>query len=118
MKRSRILTVLTVLAVLAVSLNAFAATGNTTIKLYETKTLNGQELKAGEYKVKWERNSSDAEVTFLQGKKVVATVKGKFVDRGQAAQNNALVTKKNGSAHEEITELRFAGKTEVLVLAE
>ena len=118
MKRSRILTVLTLLAVLAVSLNAFAGTGKTTITLYETKTLNGQELKAGEYKVKWDRNSSDAEVTFLQGKKVVATAKGKFVDRGQAAQNDALVTKKNGGAHEEITELRFAGKSEVLVFAE
>ncbi|HXE92109.1 MAG TPA: hypothetical protein VNK82_14215 [Terriglobales bacterium] len=118
MKRSRILTILTAVAVLAVSLSAFAATGKTTIKLYEPKLLNGQELKAGEYNVKWERNSSEAEVTFLQGKKVVATAKGKFVDRGQASQNDALVTKRNGSAHEQITELRFAGKSEVLLLAE
>jgi len=118
MKTSSIARTLALLAVLALALNAFAAGGQMTIKLYESKNLNGKQLKPGEYKVKWERHSTEADVTFLKDKNEVVAVKGKFVDRGSPATANAVVTRLNGDGTETIKELRFQGKSEVLILNE
>ena len=107
---------LAVMIALTFSLSAAADGGKTTIKLFQNASLNGKTLAAGEYKVKWERHSVGADVTFAQGKKEIATVRGKFVEREQPSPYTAVVTKPNGDGTETITELRFEGKKEVLVL--
>ena len=111
-----IVRVLAVMIVLTLSLGAVADSGKTTIKLYNDASLNGKTLAAGEYKVKWERHSVEADVTFSQGKQDVTTVRGKFEERDQPSPYSAVITKRNGDGSETITELRFAGKKEVLVL--
>lgn len=118
MKTSSIAKTLAMLAVLALALNAFAASGQVTIKLYEAKNLNGKQLQPGEYKVKWERHSAEADVTFLKDKNEVVAVKGKFVDRGVRARHTLIVTRLNGDGTETIKELRFEGKSEALILDE
>ena len=111
-----IVRVLAVMIVLTLSLGAAADGGKTIIKLYSNASLNGKTLAAGEYKVKWERHSAEADVTFSQEKKEITTVRGKFVERDQPSPYSAVITKRNGDGTETITELRFEGKKEVLIL--
>jgi len=113
-KLTRVLVAVLVLA-LALTTTAFAASGAATVKLFGAAQVNGKSLAAGEYKVKWETNSPDADVTFLQDKKTVATAHAKVVDRPQAAPDNAVVTRANGDGSATIVEIRFAGKKSVLV---
>ena len=111
-----IVRVLAVMIVLTLSLSAAADGGKTTIKLFSNVSLNGKTLAAGEYKVKWQRHSAEADVTFSQGKKEITAVRGKFVERDQPSPYTAVITKANGDGTETITELRFEGKKEVLIL--
>jgi hypothetical protein len=58
---------------------AFAAdTQNVNVTLYRNFTLNGTQLKAGEYKVAITLTGADAKVVFMNGKTAVATASGKF----------------------------------------
>ena len=108
--------VLAVMIVLTLSLGAAADSGKTTIQLYSDASLNGKTLVAGEYKVKWERHSVEADVTFFQDKKEITTVRGKFVEREQPSPYSAVITKRNGDGTATIIELQFRGKKEVLIL--
>ena len=113
-KLTRVLVAVVVLA-LAFTSTAFAASGAATVKLFGAAQVNGKSLAAGEYKVRWETNSPEAAVTFLQGKKAVATAHAKLVDRDQASRENAVVTRANSDGSESIVEIRFQGKKSVLV---
>jgi hypothetical protein len=115
MKFARLTRVLVPLLVLALTATAFAAGGATTIKLFSAAQLNGKSLPAGEYKVKWDSHSPEAEVTFLQGKTAVATARAKLVDRDQASREDAVVTRANSDGSETIIEIRVEGKKSVLV---
>ena len=115
MKFARFTQVLVPVLLLALTATAFAATGSANIKLSSAAQLNGKSLAAGEYKVKWESHSPEADVTFLQGKKTVATAHAKLVDRDQAPRENAVVTRANSDGSESIVEIRFEGKKSVLV---
>ena len=111
-----IVRVLAVIIALTLTVSASAVGGKTTIKLSNSASLNGKTLAAGEYKVKWQRHSAEADVTFSQGKKEITTVRGKFVERERPSPYNAVITKLNGDGTQTITELRFQGKKEALVL--
>jgi len=113
-KLTRVLVPVLVLA-LALTATALAAGGAATVKLFGAAQVNGKSLAAGEYKVKWDSNSPQADVTFLQGKKTVATAHAKLVDRDQASRENAVVTRANSDGSETIVEIRFEGKKSVLV---
>ena len=115
MKLAKLTRMLVPVLALALTASAFAATGSATVKLFGAAQVNGKALAAGEYKVKWESKSPEADVTFLQGKKAVATVHAKLVDRDQAARENAVVTRANSDGSETIVEIRFEGKKSVLV---
>ena len=115
MKVAKLIRVLVPVLVLALTATAFAASGSGTVKLFSPAQLAGKSLAAGEYKVKWDSHSPEAEVTFLQGKKAVATAHAKVVEREQASPENAVVTRANSDGSETIVEIRFEGKKSVLV---
>ena len=115
MKFAKLTPVLVAVLVLALSATAVAASSTSTVKLFSAAQLNGTSLAAGEYKVKWDSHSPEADVTFLQGRKTVATAHAKLVDRDQAARENAVVTRANSDGSETIVEIRFEGKKSVLV---
>src|SRR5574337_1302352 len=118
MKFAKLIPVLALLLVLALAFTstAFAGSGGSaTIKLFGAAQLNGKSLAAGEYKVKWDSHSPEADVKFLQGKKEVATAHAKLVDRDRAATENAVVTRASSDGSETIVEIRFEGKKSVLV---
>jgi uncharacterized protein YcnI len=72
--KSRLLYIFS-LMLLALPLTALAAQKNAgNVTLGEPVTVGSTVLNAGDYKVKWEGTGSAVEVTFLQGKKEIATV--------------------------------------------
>ena len=115
MKVAKLARVLVPVLALALTATAFAATGSGTVTLSSAAQLNGKSLAAGEYKVKWDSQSPEAEVTFLHGKKAVATAHAKVVDRGEASLWNAVVTRDNPDGSKTLIEIRFQGKKSVLV---
>lgn len=97
--------------------SAFAGTkGN--LQLNHPVTVNGTQLKAGEYKLEWDGSGPNVEVSIVQGKNVVAKVPAHVVDLSAAAQNNAAVTKKNDDGSSTLAGVRFEGKKFALELGE
>ena len=72
---------------------AFAGdTQNVNVTLSRNFTVNGAQLKAGEYKVVVERNGADAKVTFLNEKKAVASASGKFAEAKELGFGFAVIS--------------------------
>jgi hypothetical protein len=104
------------LAVLLAS-SAFAAT-KANLTLNNPTTINGTQLKAGEYKLEWDGTGPNVEVSVLQGKKVVAKVPAKVVDLPAASQNDAAVVNKNDDGSTSLAGARFQGKKYALDLSQ
>ncbi|SRR6266849_2842515 len=98
------------------SLPAFANTLRNLQMSASVVTPNGMEIPAGMYDVTYESHSPTATVTFKQGKRVVATVDGKWVDRDVKYENNAIVYQVNPDGTRTLFEIRFAGRKQALLL--
>ena len=97
--------------------SAFAATkGN--LQLTHPVTVNGTQLKAGDYKVQWEGSGPNVELSILQGKNVVAKVPARVVDLSAASRNDAAVTRKNDDGSSNLAGVRFEGKKVALEIGE
>ena len=70
-----------ILVVLLFSLSGWAGGKmSATIHLYETLHVGSTELAPGEYKMTWTQSGSNAEVTFSQNKRVIATVPARVAE--------------------------------------
>jgi len=101
---------------LFVSLPAFADSLHTFHTADSVVTADGTKIPAGVYDVTYKSHSPTATVTFKQGRRVVATVGGKWVDRDIKYDNDALVYDTNPDGTRTLIEIRFAGKKQALVL--
>jgi hypothetical protein len=104
------------LAVLTAS-SAFAANKGS-LTLVSPATINGTQLKAGDYKLQWEGTGPAVEVSIMKGNTVVAKVPGKVVDLSAPAQNNAAIVQKSDSGPNTLAGARFEGKKFALELGE
>ncbi len=82
-------------AALLLASSAFAA-NKANFTFNSPTTVNGTKLKAGDYKLEWDGTGSEVQVSFIQGKKVVAKVPAKLVDLNSNSQNDAAVVNNNG----------------------
>jgi len=89
--------------------SAFAGT-RASLQLISPATVNGTQLKAGDYKIEWEGNGPNVEVSILRGKNVVAKVPAHLVELGAPAAYSAAVVKKNGDGTSTLSGVRFEGK--------
>ena len=106
-------TVVLGLAVLLAS-SAFASSKGT-LQVHETLEVNGQQLAAGEYQLRWDGTGSNVEVSFMRGRKEVAKASAKVVALDRASDfDSAVVDHSSGKAT--VTEVRFAGKKYALAL--
>ena len=107
-------TVVLGLAVLLAS-SAFASNKGT-LRVHEALEVNGQQLAAGEYQLRWDGTpGSNVEVSFMQGKKEIAKASAKVVALDRASDyDTAVVDRSSGKAT--VTEVRFAGKKYALAL--
>lgn len=107
-----------VLVVLLLSAASAFAKNERRITLVNSASVNGQTLHAGNYKVDWVSHSPEATVTFYKGKEAVATVQGKWVERGSQYRQNAVVYTDHPDGSKSILEIRFAGMSQALVLGD
>jgi hypothetical protein len=100
---------------LVLASSAFATTkGN--LQLTNPVTVNGTELKAGDYKVQWEGSGPNVEVSILKGKNVLAKAPARVIELQVPSDNNAAVTHRNESGAASLAGLRFEGKKLALEL--
>jgi hypothetical protein len=118
MKYTRTMQALTaaILLLFAVSALAVDKGNKTTVTVIDPVMVNGKTLTPGDYTVTWEGSGSDVQVSFLHGKKVVATASAKIEPRDVAYDNTAYVTKKDGNGLD-LVEIRPEGKKEALALS-
>ena len=79
-------------------------------------TLYGTDLTIRECIVTWELNSPEATVKFVKGRKVIATVKGRWEKRDFASQWNAVVHRINERGPQTLLEIQWRDADRVLVL--
>jgi hypothetical protein len=96
--------------------SAFAASKGH-LALQAPTSVNGVQLKAGDYKLQWDGTGPEVQVSIMQGKKVVATVPATIVELKTPAQNDsATVSTADGTSS--LAEVHFAGKTTALQLSQ
>lgn len=97
--------------------SAFAATKGH-LALQSPTTVNGTQLKAGDYKLQWEGTGPEVQVSIIQGKKVLATVPAKIVELKTRALNDSATVSNNNDGTSSLAAVRFAGKTTSLDLSQ
>lgn len=85
------------------------------IDLTHKVVLGGTTLPAGQYAVRWEAQSPQASVEFVRGKKVIVSAQCKFEDRGKKYDSSTVIYSTTPDGTDTISEIRFAGSSEVLV---
>jgi uncharacterized protein with FMN-binding domain len=119
MKARKSLAVLFCAAVLMSTVSLEAARGKAQrVHLTSPSTVAGNELKSGTYVVKYEADGTNAKVTFLQGKKVVATVEGQLETRQNHYARTQVIFKTKPDGTRAITEIRFASPDRAIVFKE
>jgi hypothetical protein len=116
MKASRILKGSLLAMALVLATTAFAADKGS-LQLYDTISVGGQHLKAGDYTVKWQGNGNAVEVNILKGKHVVATVPAQIVTLPVAPEHDAAVVNRNDDGSRSLSEVRFSGKKYALQIS-
>ena len=96
---------------LALTTGAFAAdTHKTSFELSAPTQVNGTQIPAGEYTVRWEGSGPSVQVSIMQGKKVLATAPAQVVPLSQPAVDTQTEIKNNSNGDRELAALQFAGK--------
>jgi len=102
---------------LLLATSAFAANKGS-LSVQEPVTINGTQLKPGDYKVQWDGTGPNVELSITQGKKVVAKVPAHMVNLETASSNDAAVVKNNGDGTKSLSEVRLSGKKFSLAVGE
>lgn len=100
---------------LLLATSAFATT-KAQLHLQNPTSVNGTQLKAGDYKLQWDGTGPNVEVSILQGKNVVTKTTAKLVDLPSPSANDAAVVKKNDDGSNSLSGVRFEGKKYALEL--
>jgi hypothetical protein len=89
--------------------SAFAVT-KASFQLNNPVTVNGTTLKPGDYRVQWEGNGPDVELSIMKGSNVVAKTPAHVVALDRPAANDAAITRQNPSGPSTLAGIRFQGK--------
>ncbi|MFZ0960746.1 MAG: hypothetical protein WAO35_07545 [Terriglobia bacterium] len=93
---------------------AVQAKDSAELVIYYNASVAGSQLASGTYNVQWQTHSPEATVSFMKGKKIVATAQGKVVDRGKKYSANEVVYYVTDNGARQIQELRFGGSSQVI----
>ena len=110
------LVTLAVALVLATSAFAGSDTHKGTLQVFDPVQVNGKQIPAGEYQLKWEGSGSDVQLNIMKGKKVLATSQAKLVDLEQKANSDSAIVSKNDDGTRTLNQIRFGGKKYALSL--
>ncbi len=96
--------------------SAFAETKG--IEINNTVTVNGTKIKPGDYKLEWNGNGPNVELSIMKGSKVVARVPAHVVELQTPADYTATEVKTDNSGAPSVTGFRFQGKKMALELGD
>ena len=97
--------------------SAFAANKGS-LQVQEPISVNGQQLAPGDYKVQWDGNGPNVELSIMQGRKVITKVPAHMVDLNKPSAADAAVVKNNGDGTKSLAEVRLSGKKYSLAVGE
>ncbi len=115
MKASKISKGLVLGLALLLATSVFAANKGS-LQVNDPVTVNGKQIGAGEYTVKWDGNGPNVELNILRGKNVVATVPARMVDLDRVPSRDSAVTAVSSDGHKSLNEIRFSGKKYALAI--
>jgi hypothetical protein len=102
---------------LLLATSAFAGdTHKGSVQFFNPVQLNGKQLAAGVYQVKWEGSGSNVEMSILQSGKVLATAPAQVIELNQKPSADAALINNNADGSRSISEIRFGGKKYALAL--
>jgi hypothetical protein len=100
---------------LLLATSGFAANKGS-LEVNDPVTVNGTQLAAGEYTVKWDGAGPNVELSIMKGKNVVATVPARMLDLEQSPGRDSIVTSTNSDGHKSLSEIRFSGKKQAFAV--
>ena len=90
---------------------AFAGTTNKkTLHLFETVTVQGKTLSAGDYRVEWNGSGPNVQLEIVQGRETVATVPAKIVTASGRNEQDGYTLKPSQNGTQELRSIFFTGK--------
>jgi len=109
MKAAKLFTLL-VGSSLLLSASAFAGNGNKkSLHLYESVTLDGKQLPAGDYRFEWTGTGPDVTLNVLKGKETVATVSAHIVSVNAPFKQDGYTSSASKDGSPAVTQLFFTG---------
>ena len=96
---------------------AFAGTVSKTLTFQNPVTVNGTTLQPGDYKVSYDDNSPNTQVTFKKGKKDVATAPAQVKQLGAKTTTTTVVYNTQGT-NQAVQEIHFGGSTQAIILSD
>jgi hypothetical protein len=96
---------------------AFAGTVSKTLTFENPVTVNGTTLQPGDYKVVYNDQPGNTQVTFKKGKKDVATAPAQVKQLGTKTPTTSVIYNTQGST-QSIQEIHFGGSTDAVVLSD
>lgn len=95
-----------------------AGTSKGTLRLFDSVDVQGKQLPPGDYKVEWNGDGPNVEVSITNGKKTVASVPAQVVTITPKSQNDGYAAKKSDDGKNALTEIFFSGKSYELRLGD
>jgi hypothetical protein len=118
MKMSRMLVALSAAALLFGS-TAFAKDANKgTLNVNERINVEGKSLDPGTYKVEWNGDGSNVQVTLFRGKDTVATFPAQVTEQSAKNDTDAYASVAQADGSRSLTAIYIGGKHTVLQVAE
>jgi hypothetical protein len=90
------------------------ASNKGSLHVEEAVQVNGQQLPAGDYQLRWDGTGSEVQLSFMQGKKEVAKAPAKVIDLDKAFRYDSAVVDRTSGAS--LSQVRFAGKKFALAI--
>jgi hypothetical protein len=95
---------------LLLSASAFAGNSNKkTLHLYESVTLEGQQLPPGDYRFEWSGTGPDVKLNILKGKNTVATVSAHIVPVNAPNRQDGYAASAGKDGSPSVTQIFFSG---------
>ena len=101
---------------LLLATSAFAANKGS-LSVQEPVTINGTQLKPGDYKVQWDGTGDQVELRIYQGKNVVASTSARLVTVEHPFPSDAVLVTTNGDGSMSLSRITFGGKKYALEIA-
>jgi hypothetical protein len=102
-----------VLVVTALWFATAASAGDThkgSVQFFGPVQVNGSQLPAGEYQVKWEGSGPNVEMSLVKGSKVLATTPAHMVELEKKPGSDAAIINNGADGSRSLSQIRFAGK--------